>query len=375
MHGHLGCRHEHAGRDQTTHDRRAEQRAILELHPGHSSGPLPRRERDEDERRGPHEVEQRAFGVGTGSSLVQVDPVADRVEEQAGGHQRPGATGPPAGNREHEDEEREQEHVPDRIGHVRHDHEPAPVRGVEDDLDENGRPDRACGRGSHEPVEPEARAERRQAPAQEERDPDVEERVEGEIRDIRRGRERRTAAVPEVEEDVADRGGEQAGPDETPRGALGAHEDRAGQDAEGCEELDPLVEPRLAEARPARRETSDIGHGKRGDAGDENRLPDPQGRGGAEVGRSFHRAEATYRQLLTPALWALLRLHRGFDARPSERRARAERREAQCPPMRTPATSDGNPRSRRPRPRLRESQVLRRPVGTTAFHDTIASSA
>jgi hypothetical protein len=187
---------EHSHRDEAAHDRRPEQRAILEFDPRNAPGALPRRERHEDERDRPGEVEVRALHVRPHSRLVQVDPVADRVEYQAGCDERPGSPGLPPGHREDEDEEGEQEHVADPIGDVRQHDQAAAVRGVDHDLDEDRRCERGgSGRGD-EAVEPEARAEGGNALAEEQDDADVEERVEGEIADVGGRREGRTARAP-----------------------------------------------------------------------------------------------------------------------------------------------------------------------------------
>src|ERR1700751_921127 len=50
VHGPDSRRGEHPCRQQAADDRRAEQRAILELNARNATGPLPRGERDEDER-------------------------------------------------------------------------------------------------------------------------------------------------------------------------------------------------------------------------------------------------------------------------------------------------------------------------------------
>ena len=162
------------------------------------------------------------------------------------------------------------------------------MRGVDDDLDEHRRAERGGSRGGDEPVEPEGRAEGRDPPAEQEDDPDVEQRVEEEIRDVGGRGERRIAAVPEVEEDVADRRGEQRAADEEPGGALGAHENGAREAAECCEQLESLVDPGLVQTRPTRRVMAEVGDREHGDADDEDRLPGPENRRGTKVSRSFH---------------------------------------------------------------------------------------
>ena len=139
VHLHLRRRDEQPGRRQAAHDRRAEQRAIVELDARDATRALPGRERDENERDRPDEIEVRPLDVAADRRLVEVDGVADRVQQQSGGDQRPRAAGLPARDREDEDDEREQEHVADRIGEVRDHDERASVRGVDDDLDEHRR--------------------------------------------------------------------------------------------------------------------------------------------------------------------------------------------------------------------------------------------
>ena len=119
------------------------------------------------------------------------------------------------------------------------------MRGPDDDLDER-RGGKCCrGGGRDEPVEPQGRAEGRDAPAEQEHDPDIQERVEREVRDVGRGREGWIAAVPEVEEDVAEGRGDQRGADEEPGRALGADESRARKTAERGEQLETFVQPGL----------------------------------------------------------------------------------------------------------------------------------
>ncbi len=119
-------------------------------------------------------------------------------------------------------------------------------------------------------------------------DPDIQERVEREVRDVGRGREGWIAAVPEVEEDVAEGRGDQRGADEEPGRALGADESRARKTAERGEQLETFVQPGLVQPRPAGREVPDVGERESGQAGDENRLPEPGHRRGPQLGRSFH---------------------------------------------------------------------------------------
>src|SRR5690242_6417780 len=175
------------------------------------------------------------------------------------------------------------------------------MRGVDDDLDDDRGAERACGGRGDEPVEPQARTEGRHTPPQQERDPDVEKRIEGEVSDVGGGRERRTAAEPEVVEDVAERGGKEPGPDEEPRRALNANQSRAREAAERCKELQPLVEPRLVQARAADRQMTEVVKAKQNQARGEDRLPEPENRMGTEMCRTYH-DRAEYRHGTAAAL-------------------------------------------------------------------------
>ena len=256
-----------------------------------ATGTLPGSEREENERDRPDEIEVRPLDVRADRRLVEVDGVTDGVQQQPGGDQRPRAAGLPAGDREDEDHEREQEHVADRIGEVRDHDERASVRGLDDGIDQDHGPERAGRRRSHEPVEPEARAEGREAPADQQDDPDVEQRVKGQVGDVGDRREGRIAAVPEVVEDVAAGRREQSGADEEPGGALGADEAGARQAAESGNQLEPFVEPRLVQARPTAGVMGDVVKPEHDQARDEGRPPEPEHGGRTEKGRSFHSAQ------------------------------------------------------------------------------------
>ncbi len=119
VHVNLRCRDEHARRNQSAHDGRTQQGSILELDPRDAPGPLPGSESNQDDRERPGEVDVRALDVRAHRNLVEVDGVAHDIEQEPGCDQGPGAPGTPARDREDEDDEGEQEHVADRIRHVR----------------------------------------------------------------------------------------------------------------------------------------------------------------------------------------------------------------------------------------------------------------
>src|SRR5207248_2035664 len=82
--------------------------------------------------------DQRPLVVRVGRRLVEERPVSDPDHEEPGGEKGPSAAGPPAGDREDEDDERQQEDVTDRVGEVGEHDEPAAARALVDDTYEDG---------------------------------------------------------------------------------------------------------------------------------------------------------------------------------------------------------------------------------------------
>src|SRR5205085_3549717 len=93
---------------------------------------------------------------------------------------------------------------------------------------------------------------------------------------------------PEVVVELLERGGKKSIADKEPHRTLSAHKLSACEAAERSEDLQPFVEPRLVQPRPAGRQVTDVMEPEQDQTHDENRLPEPQNRMGTEVSRSFH---------------------------------------------------------------------------------------
>ena len=92
---------------------------------------LPGRARDQRQPQRPADVERAAFLVRPGCGLVEVRAVDQREDREADRDECPSGVEAPAGQGERGDDEREQQHVGERIGEVRGDDERAPARRLQ----------------------------------------------------------------------------------------------------------------------------------------------------------------------------------------------------------------------------------------------------
>jgi hypothetical protein len=94
-----------------------------------------------------------------GGSLVEVEAVADREDQEPGGDEAPGAVGSPARDRQRPHDHPDQGQVEERVGDVRRDRRSGrPVDRAEDGREDDRGADRADGETADHAVEPEARA-------------------------------------------------------------------------------------------------------------------------------------------------------------------------------------------------------------------------
>ena len=150
---------------------------------------------DQEQRRGPRDVEQATLRVRAGRSRVEVNRVADREQRQRQPDQEPAPTGAPARERERGHDERQKDDVAERVGDVRgHDAERA-VRRVEHGLDEDRAAERGGGERSAQPVDPETSRCVAQPGAKQEHEPDVAGREEREVESVGERRIRRLDIV------------------------------------------------------------------------------------------------------------------------------------------------------------------------------------
>jgi len=191
-----------------------------------------------------------------------------RTCREPGPDHGPGAAGPPAGERAHADDEREQEHVAERVGEVRDHRTGAALGRVEHDLEEHRGPECGCGQRGSRAVQPDAAIEAGDTCTDEEEEGHVAGRVEGEVEGVGNRREGRLAAVRDREEELAGGPCGQAAGQAGPGGPLPLHQCRA-QRAQGEGEqdqavVDPLVVDPLVE-EPVDVRPSEVGERVRGE--------------------------------------------------------------------------------------------------------------
>jgi hypothetical protein len=192
--------------DQHADGGQARQRSGREPGPGGDRlaprwrGRLPRGPGDEKQRRRPKGVERCPGHVLAHRLLEEKDGIRDGRAGQPGADEEPEAPRPPAGEGEHADDERQKEHVADRVGEVRHDRRRRALGVGEDELHQHRCADGRGGEGGRDAVQPETPVEVGDVPPDEQQQPYVEEREEGEVEGVRCRRERRVVGVREREE-------------------------------------------------------------------------------------------------------------------------------------------------------------------------------
>ena len=236
---------ENARRNQRADRRNGEQRASLHVEPGARAVAHPRRRRDQEECRGPEDVDPGALDVGSFRGLEEVDDVGERGRKHSEPEEQPAQPRAPAGEREDAEDGREEQHVPERVREVRHHDGGRALRDVGDELEDHGGAERACGERGRRAVEPEHVPDRPSARTEQEDDADVQERVERDVAEVgdRRIRLRLEGGVPDFAEDPAghrDR-------DDGPGGPLTLDEVRVRRSDHAGEDEEPDVDPRVEE--------------------------------------------------------------------------------------------------------------------------------
>ena len=89
------------------------------------------RDREQHGGRRPAEVDQRTLRVGAAGDLVQVEAVAGAEDHEPDREVRPGAVGPPAGQRERPGHQRDEQRVGERVREVRQRARDAALRRLE----------------------------------------------------------------------------------------------------------------------------------------------------------------------------------------------------------------------------------------------------
>ena len=260
---------------QQREQRRDDEHApALERPRAHVAGRHPGGPGEQERRRRPARLEDRARLPGAGGVAPEVDPVADAEDDEAEGQRAPGATGLPAGERDAAGDHAEQDEVAERVGEVGRNLDRLAAGALQDALEDDGGGERGDGQGGKRAVDPEARVEAGDPGAQQHRDRDVDDRVVAEPQDVRDRRNRDRVEVPEDDRvvDVAQRPSHDADAHRQPGGALIADLDAARQAGEAGSDEHDVVAPLLEQ--PRERPGIEAGDGVEG-AGGEQR---PEGR-------------------------------------------------------------------------------------------------
>ena len=114
----------------------------------------PRGKGEQTQSEQPTHVEKRPGHVCVCRNPEEVERVCDGEAGEPGGDQHPLAAGPPAGHREHSDDERKQHHVAERVCEVRRDGKAVPTRGLDDRSERNRRSNRSDAESADCTVEP-----------------------------------------------------------------------------------------------------------------------------------------------------------------------------------------------------------------------------
>jgi hypothetical protein len=164
---------------------------------------LPGRAREQHARSHPADVEELALDVRLRGGLVEVDAVRDGEAREARGDQHPRPIQPPPVEGDDADQHREQQQVEQRVGEVGGDDELRAAGLVEDGVEDDGSAEGRDDETADDPVQPETPVQLLDAPAQQQSESDVRERVEGEVEAVGERRERDLLA-PRQEERVVE---------------------------------------------------------------------------------------------------------------------------------------------------------------------------
>ena len=167
---------------------------------------LPRGDPDQEQPCRPGGIEDSTLAVRSGRRRVEVRAVGKRADREGGSEEGPGAPGMPPRDGEPAHDEREQDHIAERIRHVRDDDRHGTVGRVEHDSDQDGAADRGNGERSGDAVDPDPGCQRPEARPEQQEQPDVARGVEAEVEDVREGRVRRAlgARVEEQPDELRD---------------------------------------------------------------------------------------------------------------------------------------------------------------------------
>ena len=274
-------------------DRNREERASVGLESSLVARVDPGRERDEQRREGPQDVDKAPLLVRV--DLEQVDAVCDRGGEEAETEDQPATVEPPAGEREDAEDGREQQDVAERIGEVRRDRAARALEGPEDDLDEHGGAERRRGDCRRRPVEPERAGKRSRPALHHQHDRHVRQRIESDPAEV--GERREAGRVDGEEVELAERVARQSRRHDRPREPVLAdeHRPRRGEERRGDDQqrIQPGLEQRDSAAGgvPEHDEEEKQAEGAEGELQRQGDPRTPQNHVSAGIGRSSRTLE------------------------------------------------------------------------------------
>ena len=237
--------HEHGEREETAADRGDEHRPALEAGTNGPLGRLPRRPGEQHAAADPAQVGRAAGDVRAGGRLEQVQAVADREDEQTGSDQTPGPADSPAGDGEHPDHERDRRQVGERVGEIRCDRGLRAAGGFEHRLEHDRRADCRHGQAGDDPVEPDAAPDAAGTRAQQQKQRDVDGRVNGQPERVGEGRvgRRLEGDIGKRPDRVPDAPEDDGRPDQDPGCTLTRVRDAARNANDSRRDHEPVVEP------------------------------------------------------------------------------------------------------------------------------------
>ena len=156
---------------------------------------LPGGDPDQEQAGRPRCIEDAALAVRPGRRRVEVGAVGESADRERRSEKGPGAPGMPARESEAADDEREEDHVSERIGDVRRHHGGRAVGRVEDDGDQDRAADRGDRQGRGDPVDPDPGRQRPQAGSEQQDQADVARGIEAQVEHVRDRRVGRVVAA------------------------------------------------------------------------------------------------------------------------------------------------------------------------------------
>ena len=183
-----------------------------------------------------------------GREVQEVERVADAVDRAGAGEDHPREAAP-GKNRRSPDDEREQEHVADRVGQVDGDADWRSSKSGDDPLEGEGSADSSCPEACHPAVEPGGREETVDLLAEHQDDCCIRQREEAEVERIGEGWVRRRSAVPGLprQHRIAERPREHRGAEDQRDGATWELAEAPGDEEPARDEFErdhaPAVDP------------------------------------------------------------------------------------------------------------------------------------